>query len=294
MSLKLFKRKGSDKWYLRGSVRSRAVFESTGVTERCVAETIRILREKELLDESVFGRKATATFIEAAVSYLEHGGERRFVGPLIDYFRSMPLAAIDQNTIDQAAATIYPKVSNATRVRQFYVPLSAILRHAALRGLCEHRVIERPSLPKGRVRWITPEEADRLIAACADHLRPLVIFLLYTGARLSEALYLPWKQVDFIRREVQFLKTKSGDARGVPLHQRVIDALTTDHYGLLVATRSQIDFLNARRCSFRIVAEERTGHAQQSILHIELFGLLRFAYHICFLLFGLHIPLSEL
>jgi len=76
------------------------------------------------------------------------------------------------------------------------------------------------------VRSITPEEADRLIGACADHLRPLVIFSLYTGARLSEALYLDWRQINLTRREVQFLKTKNGDPRGVPLHQRVVDALT--------------------------------------------------------------------
>jgi hypothetical protein len=32
--------------------------------------------------------------------------------------------------------------------------------------------------------------ADRLIEACSEHLRPLVIFLLYTGVRIGEALWL--------------------------------------------------------------------------------------------------------
>jgi integrase len=93
--------------------------------------------------------------------------------------------------------------------------------------MCEFRRIERPKQPRSRVRWITPEEAERLIAASAKHLRPLLIFLLYTGARAAEALYLDWQQVDLRRGEVQFLDTKNGEARGVPLHPRVAETLAT-------------------------------------------------------------------
>jgi integrase len=113
----------------------------------------------------------------------------------------------------------------STLNRQVYTPISAVLKHGAARWLCEFRQVERPIQPKGRVRWITPAEADRLITASAAHLRPLLIFLLYTGARLSEALYLDWRQVELSRSHVDFIATKNGDARGVPLHPRVISAL---------------------------------------------------------------------
>jgi integrase len=75
------------------------------------------------------------------------------------------------------------------------------------------------------IRWLTLEEANRLIDACGDHLRPLVIFMIYTGARVGEALWLNWHSVDLARRHVVFPKTKNGDARGVPLHERVLVAL---------------------------------------------------------------------
>ena len=90
------------------------------------------------------------------------------------------------------------------------------MNFAAKRGLCEYRQIERPTQPKGRVRWLTPDEAERLIAACSPHLRPLVIFLLYTGARLSEALYLDWRQVDLDTGRRQFLETKNGETARRP------------------------------------------------------------------------------
>src|SRR5262249_45320990 len=81
------------------------------------------------------------------------------------------------------------------------------------------------SAPSGRVRWLDVEEADRLIKACSVHLRPLVIFMLYTGARASEALWLNWRNVDLARRHVMFIGTKNGESRGVPLHPRGLAAL---------------------------------------------------------------------
>src|SRR5207244_8842849 len=78
---------------------------------------------------------------------------------------------------------------------------------------------------KDRIRWITIDEADKLIASSALHLRPLVIFLLYTGARVGEALWLDWRDVDLDRAHATFPKTKNGDARGVPLHPRVTASL---------------------------------------------------------------------
>jgi len=63
------------------------------------------------------------------------------------------------------------------------------------------------------------------INASSPHLRPLVIFLFGTGARLSEALNLEWSQVDLARQHVSFLDTKNSSDRGVPLHPRVVAEL---------------------------------------------------------------------
>jgi integrase len=52
-----------------------------------------------------------------------------------------------------------------------------------------------------------------------------VVFLLYTGCRVAEGVYLDWRQVDLSRAQVQFIKTKNGQPRGVPLHSRVIAEL---------------------------------------------------------------------
>jgi integrase len=225
MPLRLVRRKKSPHWIIRGTVRGIRVEESSGTCERKIAEEIRAKREAEILQQSIYGRRATATFAEAALSYLEAGGNKRFLGPIIKHFGTTPLAKIDQDAIDRGAQKVYPKGSGPTRNRQFYTPTTAVLMHAARLGLCPPSILKRPAPSPQRVNWITPPEADRLIGACADHLRPLITFLIYTGARVGEALWLDWRFVDLSRGHVTFPKTKNGEARGVPLHSRALVAL---------------------------------------------------------------------
>jgi integrase len=227
MSLKLKRRPGRPYWYVHGTVRGVNIRESTGVADQKAAEAIRARREWEIIQHSIFGAEATATFVGAAVSYLEAGGERTYLKPIIARIGSIPLAKINQAMIERTARALYPNASPATLNRQAFTPIAAVLNHAAKRGLCARRVIERPAQSEGRVRWITFEEAERLLDACSPHLRPLVMFLLGTGARMSEALYLDWRDVDLVRGHVVFGETKSGEARGVPLHARLVNVLRT-------------------------------------------------------------------
>ena len=222
MPLKIKRDRDSPNWRCRGTVRGIAFDRSTKTTDRNAAEALRIQWEGALLERGVHGARATATFAEGLVSYLKAGGETRYCTPLLDHFGETPLVQIDQTAIDGAAAALKPGAGPAARNRQMYTPMSAIPHHAAKRGMTEFRLLERPKEPKGRVRWLKPDEAERLIDACAPHLRPLVIFLFGTGARLTEALYLDWQQVDLTARRVSFLETKNGEARGVPLNERVL------------------------------------------------------------------------
>lgn len=237
MPLKLVRRKGSEHWYVRGAVRGISVFKSTGVDDKKLAEEIRIRWENEALTASVHGRAAVATFMEAAVLYLEHGGDARFVGRydeerrkftgLMGYFGSRKLSSIKQADLDAAAMALYPDATAETRNRQVYTPFIAIWKKAARRELCEYREWERPKMTaKPRDRWARPAEVERMIAVAAPHLGPLVAFLVYTGARMSEALYLDWSDVDLDERWVVFRDTKrKGEDRGIPLHPVAHEAL---------------------------------------------------------------------
>jgi integrase len=88
--------------------------------------------------------------------------------------------------------------------------------------------------PKGKVRFLTKEEASRLLDALPKHLRPVVIFALSTGCRMREILRLRWSHVD-MDRQVAWLDhgtTKTGEGRGIPLNSDAITALieVTGHH----------------------------------------------------------------
>lgn len=225
MPLKLVRRHGAVNWYLRGTVRGIRVDESAGTPDKKKAEEIRVKREAQLLEESIHGRAVTMTFAQAALDYLEKGGNRRFLDKPLAHFGTILLSRIDQSAIENGALKMYPKAKAATRNRQFFTPTSAVLHHAAKRGWCAAPVIERPEQPEGRIRWIEIDEANRLIDACGPAFRPLMVFLLYTGARAGEAVWLDWRHVDLERRHVNFVDTKNGESRGVPLAERVVEEL---------------------------------------------------------------------
>ena len=126
MSLQLKRRPGRPNWYMHGTVRGITVRESTGVADAKAAEAIRARREWEIIQRSVFGPEATTTFVGAAVSYLEAGGERTHLKRIIARIGSLPLAKIDQSVIEQTARSLcFPR---ARRPHSIAAPTPRSLR----------------------------------------------------------------------------------------------------------------------------------------------------------------------
>ena len=79
-----------------------------------------------------------------------------------------------------------------------------------------------------RDRWLTHEEADRLIAAAAPHLQALIRFALATGCRAREITGLEWDRVDLKRGTAWLNQTKNGTPRGVPLNRDAVEVLEAE------------------------------------------------------------------
>ncbi|MBM9401603.1 site-specific integrase [Gluconacetobacter azotocaptans] len=232
MPLKIITRPGSSFFYVRGTIRGQSIFESTGATERRKAEEYRAHRESELWNASLYGQKAVITFAAAVESYLNHAqrshNTQSAVEKLVQHFGTTPLHQIDQVAVDRAYAKILRdghKASPATKLRQVLTPLRAILEHAAIRKWCDRPAFDVPRVTKAITPYLKPDEADALIAAASSHLKPLIVFLICTGARLSEALEIEWQSVDLVGRRAT-LWQKQGTERDVDLPNRAISALS--------------------------------------------------------------------
>jgi len=62
---------------------------------------------------------------------------------------------------------------------------------------------------EGRLRFLEKEEIKRLYNTCPEYLKPIVALAVCTGMRRGEILNLKWPDVDFRRKIITILKTKS-------------------------------------------------------------------------------------
>ena len=81
--------------------------------------------------------------------------------------------------------------------------------------------VKKRKEPRGRERFLSDDERDRLLAACKDSecelLYPVVVFALSTGARKGEILGLTWSDIDWENGIAIFRDTKNDEVRSVPL-----------------------------------------------------------------------------
>lgn len=245
MALKIIRRPNSPNWFLRGTVRGRTVFESTGTEKKQVAEEIRIKREEELLRESVHGLKATCTFEDAVLDYLESGGDGRFIGEwnaktgtgtwLFKHFAGRRINDITQSDLDRAARDLLPNGNWQTRNRQVYTPFIAIHGLAVRNNVADPHRWRRPQRPKGvghdnrptrrGATTVEYQKAAEFIRWMSPAAGIMALTLMYTGCRPGELIPL---EADDLKPDDAWLvirSSKSGLGRGVPLHPVLIPML---------------------------------------------------------------------
>lgn len=188
---------------------------------------------KAAIERGAFAEKSVMTIAAAMTAYVQTGGENRFLGPILRYFgKGATVDSIDQVAADAAATSLYPRATAATRNRQFYTPLLAVLSHVGIKP-----AIKRPKGAAGEARrlWLNSEQFERVAAAAAKEdleFTALITLLCFTGLRLGEALSLQCAGINLDQAVAFCGKTKNGDPRPIYLPPRVITALANHPRGL--------------------------------------------------------------
>lgn len=245
MPLRLKRKKGSPNWYVRGTVAGQYVEQTTGTTERKLAEAYRIKLERTTYDEAALGIRQPATWAEAVSVYLDNGGSERFVLPVLEAFGERPINEIGQDEIDKAARKTYPNASSATLVRQFYTPTIAILKRAAKAQLAGATGpnIKKPKINHKPVRWATDEYLSALLPHCTRRIASVVLVMTYTGLRVGEVVKLKRSAFTTIPGYVICGKTKNGKPRMAILSEATRKAvqavLAKDEFSPALGLRSR-------------------------------------------------------
>lgn len=231
-----YRRKGSPYWWVKFTDASgKPAYRSTGTTELEEAKALEAKWRLEAHQLRQWGIQPEHTFDEMMHALLTaKQGEWRaperaalacqrlqphFTGKYVERIRRADIA-------DYIQARKADGVTGSTINRELNV-LSAAFNFAAhTKEWSVRNPVVGMSLkqPEGRLRWITREEADRLIEEAskeikAPHLADFIRLAINTGCRKNELLKLTWDRVDLavghLRLEGE--NTKTGKRRIVPL-----------------------------------------------------------------------------
>jgi len=118
------------------------------------------------------------------------------------FLRDVALADIKRDLVERVIAAKLRTGVKPASVNRVVQIVRAVLRKAANEWEWLDRVPSFRLLrePKRRVRFLTHEEAERLIAALPSHLAAMMRLSLETGLRQANVSGLQWSQVDLARR----------------------------------------------------------------------------------------------
>jgi site-specific recombinase XerD len=137
----------------------------------------------------------------------------------------LPLTQITPSLINEEKVVLFDQGKKSSTVRRYLVLLNHILNVCTnewqLLDKNPASQVKKPADAKGRTRFLSQKEIATLLEACKTsthwQLYPICTLALATGARYSEIVKLPLKQISF-EREVMILKdTKNKTDRSIPL-----------------------------------------------------------------------------
>ena len=231
----LHRRRDSRFWWIKVALpNGQRVRQSTGTENREEAEAYVAKLQHEAYQAGYLGIKPKRSWQEAVVRYLslkahlrDVGKQRRLCVKLDAYLGRLTLNSITGDVIWSIVEGERKKGNKPATINRCLALVRSILRMAQL----DWQWLD--SIPKVRLlsgeverdRWLTKEEAERLLSFCPPHVVALVRFALATGCRAREIAGLEWLRVDLKRGTAWLDQTKNGTPRGVPLNRDAVAVL---------------------------------------------------------------------
>lgn len=230
--MSLYKR-GKVWWVRFTSPNGEQIRCSSGTGDRQQAQEYHDRLKTKYWEAQKLGIKPERSWQEAVIRWLDetqhkatHKDDLNQLRWLHPYLGDKMLSGITRDVVDDLKATRKREgVSNAT-VNRMMALVRAILRKAWLDWEWLDRIprIRLLPEPKRRIRWITRDEADKLLDELPEHLAEMVRFSLATGLRQANVGKLEWSQVDLTRRLAWIHpdQAKARKAISVPLNAEAV------------------------------------------------------------------------
>jgi len=155
---------------------------------------------------------------------------------ILKEFGDVPLSEIKVLQVEKYMSKLMAEGKSPATLNHYLLTIKHMFRKAVDWGFTPEeslkhlRRVKQYKLNNKRLRYLTKEEADRLLEACKKvkvsfYLYPIVAIALNTGMRRGEILGLQWNQIDVRHGMILLSDTKNGERREVPLNKTVLNVL---------------------------------------------------------------------
>jgi integrase len=227
----LYKRPKSRYWWCRFTApNGKEIRQSTKTADKRLATEYEDRLKADLWRVSKLGDRPRRTWEDAVVRWIDETATKTTQSDDVRHLRwadqFLGGRFLDEITrdllVDLSTAKKATGVTNSTVNRMMEV-VRAILHRANVEWEWIDRTpaIRMLSETKRRIRWLTREDADKLLLELPGHLKAMTRFALATGLREANVTGLEWSQVDLQRRIawIHADQAKAGKPIGVPLNK---------------------------------------------------------------------------
>ena len=228
----LYKR--GDTWYADiTTANGKRIRRTLGTTNKQAAEELHDKLKYQQWRIDRIGEKPKHSWDEACIRWLKEKGHKKSIEEdkrmirQLTVLRGMMLDDITRDLVMNAVANFGE--TPATKNRHI-----SIVRAILNRAMKQWEWIDSVPYftlykePKRRIRWLTPDEAKRLIEVLQpSSMADMVLFTLQTGLRLNNVLRLEKSQIDLNRKVLWYHgdNMKSGKPLGVALNSIAVSVL---------------------------------------------------------------------
>lgn len=232
--MSIFRKEKGGEWFVRyRDINGKQRQVKAGKTKAIAQELERkILAERDLQRRFGYKVKKEITFGEWVVEYLERVKTRLTKNTMINKIsclKNMSELFGYKYLSELTEEDFYNYVQSVSSgsAKTYKISLNAFLAEAEECGFNVAELkIKIGKRPPARIRYLTDEEAKRLLNNCQkSELKLLIKMALMTGMRKSEMLNLIWQNIDLKAKLIHIEESKNGERRSIPISDSLLDEL---------------------------------------------------------------------
>jgi len=230
-------------WFVDYYIAGHRRRKSTGTANRRIAEKIRQKIESDLVMKK-FGipieKENNIKLKEFIEKYLEYSKNNKTLGTyknihsklinFIEFTGNRNLENINNFDIEKFKNYLICKRISKSTCNTTLHTLKAMFNKAIEWGFVSESPLKNVKMfrtDKKLPVFFEKNEIKKFLDAINDniHFKNYIEFLLYTGCRRNEALMVKWADIDARRKRISVLAGKTGEAREVPINDKLSDIL---------------------------------------------------------------------